>query len=46
MRHFLFVVPPLAALAGIGLHACLSAIEAKARALGLVALARVATIFI
>ena len=46
MRHFLFVVPPLAALAGIGLHACLSAVEAKGHALGFVALAAVATIFV
>ena len=46
MRHFLFVVPPLAALAGIGLHACLSAVEAKGHALGFAALAAVATIFV
>jgi hypothetical protein len=29
LRHFLFVVPPLAALAGIGLHAALSQVEAR-----------------
>lgn len=42
MRHFLFVVPPLAALAGIGVQACLSAVEARGRTLGFVALAAVA----
>ncbi len=41
LRHFLFVVPPVAALAGIGVHACLSGVEAKARTLGFVALAGV-----
>jgi hypothetical protein len=41
LRHFLFVVPPLAALAGIGVHTCLSGVEAKARTLGFVALAGV-----
>ena len=43
MRHFLFVVPPLAALAGIGMHTCLFVLEAKGRTLGFVALAGVAT---
>ena len=41
LRHFLFVVPPLAALAGIGVHTCLSGVEAKNRSLGFVALAGV-----
>ena len=41
LRHFLFVVPPLAALAGIGVHTCLSGVEAKAHTLGFVALAGV-----
>ena len=41
LRHFLFVVPPLAALAGIGVDTCLSGVEAKARTLGFVALAGV-----
>ncbi|MGB6540073.1 MAG: glycosyltransferase family 39 protein [Xanthobacteraceae bacterium] len=43
MRHFLFVVPPLAALAGIGMHTCLIVFKTKGRALGFVALAGVAT---
>lgn len=42
MRHFLFVVPPLAALAGIGGHVLLSAVWAKSRVVGWVALAAVA----
>ena len=41
LRHFLFVVPPLAALAGIGVDTCLSGVEAKARTFGFVALAGV-----
>ncbi len=41
LRHFLFVVPPLAALAGIGVDRCLSGVEAKARTFGFVALAGV-----
>jgi hypothetical protein len=41
LRHFLFVVPPLAALAGIGVDTFLSGVEAKARTLGFVALAGV-----
>jgi hypothetical protein len=41
MRHFLFVVPPLAALAGIGVHIGLSSIEGYGRALGMAALAAV-----
>ena len=46
LRHFLFVVPPLAALAGIGVNACLSAIEAKGHTVGFVALATVAAVLI
>ncbi len=46
LRHFLFVVPPLAALAGIGVDMCLSGVEAKARSLGLVALAGVTAAFV
>ncbi len=42
LRHFLFVVPPLAALAGIGIDMFLSGVEAKARSLGFVALAGIA----
>jgi Dolichyl-phosphate-mannose-protein mannosyltransferase len=33
IRHFLFVVPPLAALAGVGLHLTLTAVESRARIL-------------
>jgi hypothetical protein len=32
LRHFLFIVPPLAALAGIGVNACLSAVAGKGHA--------------
>ncbi len=46
MRHFLFVVPPLAALAGIGINSCLSDSEAKGPALGIVAFAEVAAAFV
>jgi hypothetical protein len=46
MRHFLFVVPPLAALAGFGVHTFLSGVEAKGRSLGFAALAGVATAFV
>jgi hypothetical protein len=46
MRHFLFVLPPLAALAGIGMHICLSGIEAKGRTIGFVALAGLAGTFV
>jgi Dolichyl-phosphate-mannose-protein mannosyltransferase len=45
MRHFLFVVPPIATLAGIGIDACLSALQARALAAGVAALATVATAF-
>jgi hypothetical protein len=45
MRHFLFVVPPLAALAGIGIHAGLSFVEAHGRALGIAALTGIAAAF-
>jgi hypothetical protein len=46
MRHFLFVVPPLAALAGIGVDACLSYIEGYRRAVGAAAFAVVLAAFI
>ncbi|HEY3641537.1 MAG TPA: glycosyltransferase family 39 protein [Xanthobacteraceae bacterium] len=45
MRHFLFVVPPLAALAGIGVNAGLSYVEGYGRALGVAALAAVLAAF-
>ncbi len=41
MRHFMFVVPPLAALAGVGLHIGLSHIEGYGRLAGVAALAAV-----
>jgi len=41
MRHFIFVVPPFAALAGIGFEAMLAKCEAKGRLLGASALAGV-----
>ncbi len=46
MRHFLFVVPPLAALAGIGLQAFLSGAETKARTVGFIAVAAVAAVLV
>jgi hypothetical protein len=46
LRHFLFVVPPLAALAGIGLNAGFSAVEAKGHVVGFVAFAGVAAVLI
>jgi Dolichyl-phosphate-mannose-protein mannosyltransferase len=46
MRHFLFVVPPIAALAGIGGHILISALEAKKRAVGFAAIAAVATVWV
>jgi Dolichyl-phosphate-mannose-protein mannosyltransferase len=45
MRHFLFVVPLIATLAGIGIDAGLSALQARALAAGVAALATVATAF-
>src|SRR5262249_22602212 len=39
MRHFLFVVPPIAVLAGIGIHLCLSRLEAAGRVAALAATA-------
>ena len=45
MRHFLFVVPPITALAGIGIHAGLCLVEARGRALGMAALAAVLAAF-
>jgi Dolichyl-phosphate-mannose-protein mannosyltransferase len=46
MRHFLFVVPPIAALAGIGAHLCVSVLEARNRTVGMTALAGVAASFV
>jgi len=46
LRHFLFVVPPLAALAGIGVNACLSAIAGKGHAVRFAGLAVVAAVLI
>jgi hypothetical protein len=45
MRHFMFVVPPLAALAGIGLHVSLSHVEGYGRAAAVAALATVLAAF-
>jgi hypothetical protein len=45
MRHFLFVVPPIAALAGIGIDACLGALQARGPAARVAALAAIATAF-
>ncbi len=45
MRHFLFVVPPIATLAGIGIDACLRALQARGPAASVAALAAVATAF-
>jgi hypothetical protein len=45
MRHFLFVAPPLATLAGIGVHAGLSFVEAHGRAVGIAAFAAVVAAF-
>ncbi len=42
MRHFLFVVPPIAALAGIGAHVLLSELEARGRAVGFAAVTAMA----
>jgi hypothetical protein len=46
MRHFIFVVPPLAALAGIGFDSLLAKFELKGRLLGASALAGVAGAFV
>jgi hypothetical protein len=46
MRHFLFVVPPIAALAGIGAQLCLSSLEARGRSVGLVAIASLTAAFV
>ena len=46
MRHFIFVVPPLAALAGIGLEALLAKFETKHRLLAASAFAAVAIGFV
>jgi Dolichyl-phosphate-mannose-protein mannosyltransferase len=45
MRHFLFVVPPLATLAGIGLDAGLAHVEGYGRAVAVAALACVLAVF-
>jgi Dolichyl-phosphate-mannose-protein mannosyltransferase len=45
MRHFMFVVPPLAALAGIGLHVGLSYVEGHGRAAAVAALVAVLAAF-
>ena len=45
MRHFMFVVPPLAALAGIGLHIGLSYVEGHGRAAAVAALVAVLAAF-
>jgi hypothetical protein len=46
MRHFIFVVPPLAALAGIGFHALLAQLETRHRVLAASAFAAVAVAFL
>jgi hypothetical protein len=46
MRHFIFVVPPMAALAGIGFDAVLAKLETKNRLLATSAFAAVAIAFI
>jgi len=45
MRHFMFVAPPLAALAGIGIDAALASAAAYGRAIAAAALATVTTAF-
>jgi hypothetical protein len=46
MRHFLFVVPPLAVLAGIGFDATITVLGARRYAFAAVATAALATVFI
>lgn len=46
MRHFLFVVPPLAVLAGIGTHASLSILESQPRGIAFSAYLAVASAFV
>ncbi len=46
LRHFLFVLPPLAVLAGIGIHAAASTLEAWRKPLGFVLLAAAGAWFI
>jgi hypothetical protein len=46
MRHFIFVVPPLAALAGIGFDCVLTKLETRSRVVAASALAAVAAAFI
>jgi hypothetical protein len=45
LRHFLFVVPPLTALAGVGVHAGLHYVDGFGRAVGAAALAAVLAAF-
>jgi Dolichyl-phosphate-mannose-protein mannosyltransferase len=45
MRHFTFVVPPLAALAGIGFDALLCLLEQRRRALAAIALTSLVVVF-
>jgi hypothetical protein len=45
MRHFLFVVPPIAALAGIGIDACLSVLQGRGSAVWIAGLSTVATAY-
>jgi hypothetical protein len=44
MRHFLFVVPPIAVLAGIGIEICMARIEAAGRIAALAATAVATTV--
>ena len=46
MRHFLFVVPPIAVLAGIGIHLWLSGLEARGRITGVAAVAAISAAFV
>lgn len=46
MRHFIFVVPPLAALAGIGFDAVVAKLEGRSRLLAASALAAIAAAFV
>lgn len=46
MRHFIFVVPPLAALAGIGFDAVLTGLQTRSRLVAASALAAVSAAFI
>jgi hypothetical protein len=46
MRHFIFVVPPLAALAGIGFDALLTKLETRSRLVAAAALAGITAAFV